>query len=273
MIGEGWWGWARRAAVMAVLSASWGLGHYVPLKLALLGLVITGSAALWGLERWRAEDLRQAKLRERKRLAAELHDGVATRLASLSWGLSGLRRAAQQGQGSGERALRLEQETKELARDLRGVVLELRDPPRKLGEWSKELGARLQELAQAQADARGLSTQACRIHFEPTGDLDRCLAGGICHELERIVVEGVYNALRHAECENIHVLIRAEDNIEIEVRDDGFGILGVTRGAGGRGTNGGLGNLRCRVEALRGQLSVLTGNRGTSVRLRVPLAA
>lgn len=272
MILEGWKQWTRRAGVLGALTAMWGAGQLMPAKLGLLSLVLAGGVALWLLERVRAQDLRRVKAAERKRLAAELHDGVATRVASLSWSLSGLRRAALRGEPLEERATRLEQDVKTLAADLRGVVLELREPPRLLGDWSRELAARLQQLAQAQAESRGVPTQACRIQFSLEGAQERSVAGGICHELERIVVEGVYNALRHAQCSNIEVLIRAEESIEIEVRDDGFGILGVTRDAASSGV-GGLSNLRSRVEGLRGQLSVLTGNRGTSVRLRVPLAA
>ncbi|MGE0320761.1 MAG: sensor histidine kinase [Polyangiaceae bacterium] len=272
MIRGGWQGWSRRLGVLGCLTLIWALGHWLPPKLSVCGLVLGGIVALYWVERLRALDLKRAREAERQRLAADLHDGVATSLASLSWGLSGLRCAVQRGEASEERAVRLERDVKELARDLRGVVLELREPPRLLAEWSRDLGTRLQELAQAEADARGVPSQACRVHFSPTGALEQNLAGGLCSELERIVVEGVYNALRHAHCQNIYVVIRAQETIEIEVRDDGFGILGVTRDAL-PSTGGGLTNLRQRVEALRGQLSVLTGNRGTSVRLRVPLAA
>ncbi|MCA9629892.1 MAG: hypothetical protein KC766_19610 [Myxococcales bacterium] len=273
MIRERWLAWGSRLGVLAVIGAVGGFGRALEPVPAVAVLVVAGLAGLWALERLRAWDVSRATLSERQRLAAELHDGVATRLAGLSWGVSGLRRAAQRGQATAERAAQLEQSTKELAQDLRRVVLELREHPRALGEWSQGLLGRLRELATAQADARGVPTEACRIHFALSGDRERSVAGGLCRELERIVIEGVYNALRHANCENIYVNILAEESIEIEVRDDGFGILGVTRDVRGPSPSGGLSNLQNRVEGLRGQLSVATGNRGTSVRLRVPLAA
>ncbi|MCA9647407.1 MAG: hypothetical protein KC492_42245, partial [Myxococcales bacterium] len=201
MIREGWKCWSRRLGVLGFVSLVWVVGRWLPSQASLLGLALAGIAALGLLERLRSQDLAHARQAERRRLAADLHDGVATSLASLSWGLSGLRRLARQGQPLEERATRLEHEVKDLAKELRGVVLELREPPRGLQQWSAELGGRLQALAQAQADARGVPSQPCRVHFSPTGDLGRNLAGGICSELERIVVEGVYNALRHAHCQ------------------------------------------------------------------------
>jgi len=251
-----------------------------------LGLALLGT-------RWRTAAVSRAAEQERRRLAAALHDGVATQLAGLTWSLSALRRKASRGAGAppgcglhtggealdevapGSRAavaapalvdelLKLEQRAREAQAELRRVVLDLRSPERSLGAWSEQLAQRVRELGSSYGAAHD---RRCQVVLKLSGAASRQISGAVAEQLERAVLEGVYNALRHADCENICVDITAGAGVEIEVRDDGVGMPNVDAASGG------LANLRARASTLQGQLSVLSSSQGTRLRLSVPSLA
>lgn len=82
----------------------------------------------------------------------------------------------------------------------------------------------------------------------------------------RIVQEAIANVIKHAEASTITVETSLDDeSAVIEVRDDGVGI--ADEAAPGRG----LGNMRHRAEELGGEVSVDATERGTRVKLTIPL--
>lgn len=256
---------ARGTALLGLaLSAGWLLGRggggLWQLLLPLTGLV---GLALLTTQRQNAA-VRGAAEAERKRLSAELHDGVATQLASLTWSLSALRRSQKSAEDAAQELTKLESSVRAAQTELRRVVLDLRTPERSLGAWSAQLEQRVRELAASHSAAYA---EPCRVALKLTGDGARSISGAASEQLERAVMEGVYNALRHANCKNICVDITALEGIEIEVRDDGVGMPLAESAAGG------LANLRARARSLQGQCSVLSGEGGTRVRLSVPLVA
>lgn len=90
--------------------------------------------------------------------------------------------------------------------------------------------------------------------------------------LYRCVQEGVFNAVRHAHAEHVHVLVdeeQADDGrfIIIAIRDDGRGLPEAPRQ--GRG----LAGIRERVEALAGSFDIKSLSPGTLLDIRIPIEA
>lgn len=295
MFRRGGWGEVTRtlAPLALALSAGWLLArtdlrtwHILVALTGVLGLALLGT-------RWRTAAVSRAAEQERRRLSAALHDGVATQLASLTWSLSALRRKQTRGavappacalHTGGEaldvvprgprpvvaeaalvdELLKLEQRAREAQAELRRVVLDLRSPERSLRVWGEQLAQRVCELGLSYGAAHD---RPCQVALRLQAADERQISGAVSDQLERAVMEGVYNALRHADCKNICVDITAGAGIEIEIRDDGIGMSNANV------ERGGLANLRTGARTLSGELSVLSGSQGTRLRLSVPSLA
>jgi signal transduction histidine kinase len=85
----------------------------------------------------------------------------------------------------------------------------------------------------------------------------------------RIIQEAVTNTIMHAKASKVSVHIHAgdasDDELFIEIRDDGGGSRPDAAG-GGRG----IGNMKSRAKALGAELRFDSENSGTCVELRVP---
>ena len=82
------------------------------------------------------------------------------------------------------------------------------------------------------------------------------------------VAEALTNAARHAAATRVEVaVIRVDDSLRVEVRDDGRGGAGPARGSGLRG-------LADRVAALDGGLTCVSPpGGGTVLRVEIPCAS
>jgi PAS domain S-box-containing protein len=93
--------------------------------------------------------------------------------------------------------------------------------------------------------------------------------------LFRIVQESLTNIHRHARSETARIrLQRRIDVLVLEVEDRGHGIPNASRGhiTSGEGVVGvGIAGMRERIEQLGGLLELISGDRGTTVRARLPL--
>jgi signal transduction histidine kinase len=84
----------------------------------------------------------------------------------------------------------------------------------------------------------------------------------------RIAQEALTNLARHAKARTASVLITIDGALHLEIRDDGVG-LPAARHAGA-----GLTSMRERTAELGGSFDIHSApNRGTTVRVRLPLAA
>jgi two-component system sensor histidine kinase UhpB len=90
--------------------------------------------------------------------------------------------------------------------------------------------------------------------------------------LYRALQEGLANAVRHGECRNVAVTLRADTNgIELEVADDGVG-LPTDDPRGLNRARGGLAGIRERIGSVGGTFTL--DNRtegGARVLVRVPI--
>ena len=204
----------------------------------------------------RQEELREsAVLKERQRIAADLHDAVSQRLFAAVLNLHAARlgaglepQAASQQVATAEQQLRLAQtELRTLAR-----TLLLQAPP--------DIGAALQDLVSAFSVGTGP-----RIESRIASRLPH-LAPAAAQAILRVAQEALHNALRHAGAKTVEVDLSVQRGaVVLRVRDDGTGF------AEAAGTGAGLGSMRARAAAVGADILIRSRpGAGTSVRLRLP---
>lgn len=195
---------------------------------------------------------------ERRRLARELHDGVAQALTHLRFELEFMAR-----HGAASPAT-VKQEVERLSRvvnrasgDVRSMIFGLRS--------SVSAEGLVGSLRAYLSDLRGLGGP--EIVFEARGEVR--LPPGVEAEIFRVAQEAVSNALRHAGAGTVKVSIAAgATSVRLQVEDDGVGVRSK-RVSGPRGGVG-LSAMRERAQAIGATLDV--GERpgsGTRVVLEV----
>jgi signal transduction histidine kinase/ligand-binding sensor domain-containing protein len=205
---------------------------------------------------------------ERKRIAAELHDGLGQSLAIIkNRALLSLNspgdheRAAEQLGEIATAAAEAIDEVKEIAYNLRPYQLD------RLG-LTRALEAMLLRVA---------APSGLRLNTE-VEMIDGLLPSGSEINLYRVVQEGVSNILKHAQATEAHVAVRrsSRGGVEITIRDNGKG-FDPTRAPAGEGSpRGGFGLLGIgeRVRMLGGHLQLTTTpGRGTVIRIMLDGAA
>ncbi|WP_300676358.1 sensor histidine kinase [Nocardioides sp.] len=156
----------------------------------------------------------RASAEERRRLAREMHDGVAQDIASLGYLVDAIGVDAT-GEKQAERIAILRDRISGIVAEIRRSLVNLRTD---IGE-SESLGAAIASIARSQADASGVA-----IHVT-TDETTGRLRPDVEAELFRIVQESLNNALKHAGATTIsvHCQVRAPE-ATITVTDDGRGM-------------------------------------------------
>ena len=186
---------------------------------------------------------------ERRRIARELHDDTAQRLAGLLIRLRLARRAEDP------------EERDELLDQVREEVLASAEAIRRIAR-----GLRPPALEDAGLESTDLRAS---VEIDPVGEqMDR--EGKL--SVYRIVQEALSNVLRHAGAENVRIrLAGREGQVVAAVQDDGEGFEvpeSVDRLDGGLGILG----MRERAAIVGGELEIESEpGRGTIVRLRIPM--
>lgn len=212
------------------------------------------------LRQFGAGTLRAAE-EERRRIARELHDDTAQRLAGLLIRL----RLARQAEDEGERDEMLEQVREEVlasAEAIRRVARGLRPPALQDAGLGTAIRGHVRERLEA-------SSLEAKVEIDPVGDR---LAGEAMLAVYRIVQEALSNVLRHAGAEEVRIRVRGVDGqVVAEVVDDGSG-FDVPESV--EGIDGGLGlvGMQERAALAGGRLEIESApGRGTTVRVLVPL--
>jgi signal transduction histidine kinase len=210
-----------------------------------------------------------AVLRERDRMAREMHDVLGHSLVLVAVKIE----AAQRLQAvNPERAAEELESTKELVRqsmaDLRASLADLRNPAFEADD--KPVKEALQTWAERTA-AQGNFNIVC--DFDPVVD---ALPPAIQDGLWRVGREAVLNIVKHARASNARLSIfRKDGEVYLTVLDDGIGIPHLAEGSARLEVEGhyGIRGMRERLEALGGQLKLTPGRdgRGTLVIATVPL--
>lgn len=198
---------------------------------------------------------------ERERIARELHDETAQRIATL---LVQLRVWERRGVGAkaADHIEHLRDELKECAEGVRRIARGLRPPELEDAGLVAAIRSHLRTLE---------DTGEAELSFEADA-VDPLLVPDARLVVYRVVQEAVSNALRHADCARIRVTVaERRGDVYAEVEDDGRGF--DPRFAKGEGHEGlGLLGMRERATMVGGSLLVESspGGGGTRIRLRVP---
>ena len=189
----------------------------------------------------------QVTERERKRIAADLHDDLGAKLLTIvhtseSERISTLAREAQE-------------EMRLSVRGLTGRPVRLADA---LGDWRAEVVSRL-----AQAGIEG--------EWEAPEDLPQTLSARAYVQTTRILREATSNIIKHSRATLCSVIVSITDNdFQFVVQDNGEGIGSDVDGRLDRGH--GLASMKNRAKQLEGQCLIESGpGYGTVIRLTVPL--
>jgi signal transduction histidine kinase len=227
-----------------------------------LGIMLGDQAAL-AIEnaRLRVQAELVAVVKERERLARELHDSVTQSLYSITL----LSEAGRQLVQAGDLARieghlkRLGEISQQALREMRLLVYELRP----LVLRREGLVGALQQRLDAVEKRAGVDV---RLLVE--GEVE--LPVPVEEALYRIAQEALNNALKHAGASNVTVYVRSrDDRVELEVFDDGVGF-----DLDAAGKNGGLGltGMRERAEKVEGVLDIISApGEGTRVKTCVKL--
>lgn len=229
-------------------------------EVALREHVVTLDAARAGLSQLSGR-LLHAQEEERTRLARELHDDIAQRMAvvliDLSRGLHTLPEGATK--------------AREWARALQHALAELSDDIRNISHGLHNSKLEFLGLSAAAASfCKEISNQhALEVSFVHE-NVRRDLPKGVAISLFRVLQEAVSNAAKHAGATHCRVTLRGSaDALHLEVLDDGHG-FDPRSVATGHGL--GLVSMQERLKLVNGVVTVESApGQGTSVRARVPL--
>jgi signal transduction histidine kinase len=220
-----------------------------------------------------AQEQELAVLRERTRLAREMHDTIGHALVLISVKLEAAQRLRER---DPERCDQELESTKQIAREtmtaLRASIADLRSPTLERERISQALSRTARELAQRS----GLN-----VTYTLQADID-FLPEAIEEALWKVSQEALTNIEKHAHASQVQVCIsRQDDKLLLHIHDDGVGLLEAVNQLQNEGRpaysglNGhyGLRGMNERVEAIGGHLTLRSGEgQGTTVEVELPLA-
>lgn len=192
-------------------------------------------------------------LTDRDRIARDLHDQVIQRLFAVGLSL--------QGTVVRVREPEVRQRLSEAVDDLQGVIQEIRTTIFDLHGTSQGPTRLRQRIDSAAGQFAGAGLRSTAQYSGPLSVVD----AGLADHAEAVVREAVSNAARHAQATTVTVRVRVDDDLCIEVRDNG-------RGMPAEFTASGLRNLRRRAEEMGGEFAVGTlPAGGTLLRWSAPI--
>lgn len=247
-----------------ILAPWWRSTWFMALAVAAIGLLLWIGYRLRLRQIGQQYELRlQERLRERGRIARDLHDSLLQTLQTLLFQLQAVRNLLP---GRAEEALlRLDQALDRgdtAMQEAREAVFGLRSTPQE-GDLVALLRGLWDELAAGDERAA-----AVHLSVGVTG-LSRPLLSGQCEELRHIAREALQNVLNHARARVVKIHVHFERNrLLLRITDDGIGITADAVKPG----HWGLSGMRERAQEIGGELQY--GPRpggGTQVELSLPI--
>jgi len=206
---------------------------------------------------------RRAESRVKRQLARELHDSVAQILTLMVVDMENFK-LDQAGQDHVvQRVDSLQESTREVLRNIREVLYELREEPPIERNFVQQVHTLLNRFE--------LST-GIRSKLRVDPGWPARLSGATAYNLYRIVEEALNNVRLHSGAARVDVqLAPAGDSVSLVVRDDGRGLV---TSDGSRRHGMGVMGMRERAVLLGGELDITSqGGEGTTVTAVVPGAA
>jgi signal transduction histidine kinase len=247
--GRAGWALVTLAALSGIVGLAVATDRHELLRTGLWSILLTAGATALVIHSQRRVTA-GAIDEERRRIARNLHDGLAQELAFIR--METQRMAATHQDGRAERLALAAQRALE---ESRGAIETLRS-----GE-GEPFHVQLSELAGELATREGARVT---VQVDPALELeteDR-------EALLRIMREAISNGVRHGHATEVVLELSGGDNIRMAVRDNGAGF--VPGGPRRRGSLG-LASMRARAEELGGNLFVQSApGEGTLVEVKLP---
>lgn len=245
-------GWTALVAATAACAGAGLAATSDPVAVALAGgyaaMIGAGTAVLVTQRQRRAAT--GAILEERRRIARNLHDGLAQELAYIRMETS--RMAALDPAG---RASRVALAAQRALQESRGAISALCADP------AEPFAAEFSEVAHGLASRAGARVS---LQIEPGIEVQRERR----EALLRIMREAVSNGVRHGRATELALEVSAGQGVRMAVRDNG---AGFTPGGPRRTGSLGLTSMRERAQALGGDVTVQSSpGEGTLVEVRLP---
>jgi signal transduction histidine kinase len=215
-------------------------------------------------EHARASELSEevARQSERERIAREVHDTLASRLAAVALQGDELSLAVAQGDSDIDSIARsLRQDARRSLDDLRGLLGELREGPVADYDPSRYSMRRIGELVRS-ARAAGTPVDAMIL----VDGVERA-AAVLDHTVFRIVQEALTNAMKHAAHAPVSIVVEATPAAGVHVRV--ANPVAAASSIAGHGSGGGIMGIRERVDHLGGTCDI--GERGGEFVVQVDL--
>ncbi len=224
-------------------------------------LIAELQAARQELELAQQQKIELAALRERERLARDLHDSLGHALVTLSVQLEAVQRLySVNPQGASQQIDQMKTLTRASMEALRHTLTGLRAP----GLDQRPLAQTLADLCTETGRRTGLEI-TCRVAAE----VDQ-LSQAVAEALWRVTQEALMNVEKHAAARHVQLDLRLESEaVTLRVADDG---IGLSSGLTGQPGHYGLRGMRERIEGLGGVLKVdRNGQVGTVIEASLPL--
>jgi signal transduction histidine kinase len=226
---------------------------FSPEELDMMSAFADQAAVAWQLASTQHRIRELGILTDRDRIARDLHDHVIQRLFAVGLSLQGTIARA--------RSDEVRQRLSGCVDDLQEVIQEIRTTIFDLHGGSSGLTRLRQRLDEAVAAFPGSGVRTSARYLGPLSVVDATLAD----HAEAVVREAVSNAVRHAAATTLAVTVTVDDDLLIEVTDNGCGI-------GADVTGSGLTNLARRAADVGGAFTVQPGvEGGTTLTWRAPL--
>ena len=200
-------------------------------------------------------------LRERERMARDLHDGLGHSLVALSVQLEAVQRLYPVDPA---RASAQIDDMKQLTRDSMAELRRSLDALRAPDQSDDPLDEILERLAIEVANRAGLKLTCATISAPE-------LPPAVPEALSRVAQEALANVERHAAATSVSLLFDVQpDALVLIISDDG---RGLPPEAETRPGHYGLRGMRERIEGLGGTLTLSSNGRGTTVKAWLPLVS
>ncbi|MFN8355052.1 MAG: sensor histidine kinase [Spirosomataceae bacterium] len=204
------------------------------------------------------EALLKGQTLERKRVASELHDNVATKLSALRWRLETI-----QTKDLTEKDQRLFGDVLTMAEEAYGDIRLISHNLLPVELETQGLAAAIQKLTSKLNESGKI-----QFVFTPDGKtvaLDRQKS----YDIYTITLELLNNVLKHAKATEVNIVLTSQRNqVHLEVSDNGVGIAEAEKIDVGMG----LRNIQNRLDTLKGKWNVVSElGKGTRVEVMVPV--
>lgn len=249
------WGALLIAISFTALSATWSAHLWRSARRQALALTETQHAR-------RALDIQQeSTLRERDRIAGELHDGIQQLLTGLCFHLE----AAEGPSG----------DPRQHIVNARSIVARIREEFRRCLWELRHLGRDPVDPAQSLRRIAALQHLCSAAHVDVTVEgVPGPVPSPVMASLSLVAREAIHNAVRHGAAKRVAIGLRGDaEGLVLDISDDGCGFAPAAQDALPNSHHG-LRNMGQRVAALGGTLAIDSQpGHGTRLTARIPAAA